>query len=481
MPFYICEYVGDGTRAVPFRPALYDEAQGCSAIDIRPDASRLDGGGLNVALVWCPLDISGPKWIKLGLDKLENLSAARIQAIYSKLKITARNAGTRIDDILADLLITPPTNGWNGLKPSRGFYEIWLGPRADKLLFKMATIGGGATDAFTRADETPLASPWTRLTGSTGNLNLSSNAVTASAQGDKFYYYSGAASSGDHYSQWTNPTRVTNDDWGPAVRVGANGFSGYWFSVFATVDGQAVNKFDGGSFSLVENLPDFTPANGDIYRCEISGSTITSKRNGAEVSGSPSTDLTLTGGQPGVFNYDTGGSLDDFDGGDLGGGGLSPNVSDSVTVSESVTMNLKLMPSVNDAVTVSESITMNVILMPNVNEAVTVSESVTVNVILMPSVSDDVAVSESVTMNVILMPNVNDAVTVAESVTVSITSIGLIPINVFDSVTVSESVSVLLPYLAISVNDDVTVVESVTITIFGGVKRRNLLTMKAGF
>ena len=324
MPFYICEYIGEGTKAAPFRPALFSESAECSAIDIRPDASKLDGGGLNAALVFCPLDLTGPKWTKLGENKAESLSGARVQAIYSRLKIAARNAGTRIDDILADLLIAPPAKGWPALMPNRGWYELWLGPRPDKLLFKMAAIGGGATDSFNRANETPLAAPWTRITGGSGNINLASNALTASAAGDKFYYYSGAASSADQYSQWTNPTRVNNDDWGPAVRVQSGAFSGYWFGIFSGIDGQAINKFVAGSFSLIENLPDFTPAAGDIYRCEASGSTITAKRNGAEVSGSPSTDTSLTGGQPGVFVYDTGGSIDDFDGGDLGGGGEEP-------------------------------------------------------------------------------------------------------------------------------------------------------------
>lgn len=320
MPFYLCEYIGDGTRAVPFRPALYDEAPGCSAIDIRPDASRLDGGGLNAALVFCPLDLAGPKWIKLGLDKLEHLSAARIQAIYTKLKIAARNAGARLDDILADLLITPPANGWNRLLPNRGFFEIWLGPRADKLLFKMATIGGGAVDTFTRPNENPIASPWTKLTGGTGTVQLLSNAMTAVDAGDKFYFYSGAVTSADQTCQFLYSSAIDNDDWGPACRIGVSGFSGYWLNLYAA--GQAMSKFVAGSYTNVEAYT-ITVTTGTTYKVTAFGSTLSGFKGATEVTGSPSTDTSLAtaGNGVGLFIFNINGSVDDFDGGDLGGGG----------------------------------------------------------------------------------------------------------------------------------------------------------------
>lgn len=323
MPFYLCEYVGDGTKQTPFRPALYDESAGCSAVDIRPDPSRPDGGGLNAALVWCPLDLSGPKWIKLGLNKIENLSAARIQAIYSKLGIAARNAGTRMDDILADLLITPPTKGWNGLRPNRGFYEVWLGDRSDKLLFRMRAIAGGATDNFNRPDETPLAAPWgVSNGGSGGSCNLVSNAVTAPLASDKFIYHGSSVTSPDQYAQWLYASAITNDDWGPAVRINNTGGDrhGYWYSVYqGGLDG--LNKYVASAFTHVEDWYQAAGA-GDTVRIEASGSTISGYLNGSQVSGSPATDTSLTavGVGAGAFVFQTGGSIDDFDGGDLGGG-----------------------------------------------------------------------------------------------------------------------------------------------------------------
>jgi hypothetical protein len=52
-----------------------------------------------------------------------------------------------------------------------------------------------ASDNFNRANETPLAAPWTKQGNQ--NFNLVSNAVRAAVTGDSYYYYSGAASSAD--------------------------------------------------------------------------------------------------------------------------------------------------------------------------------------------------------------------------------------------------------------------------------------------
>lgn len=322
MPFYLSEFVGDGTKLFPFHPALFDEAGECSAIDLRPDQSLLDGGGLNAALVFCPLDISNPKWIKLALDKLENLSTARIQAIYTKLKIPSRSVGSRFDDIISDLMITPPAKGWNGLRPNRGFYEVWLGDRSDKLLFRMRAIAGGATDNFNRADETPLASPWgVAHGGAGGNCNLVSNAITASTASNKFIYHGSSVTSADQYAQWLYASAITNDDWGPAVRINNTGGErhGYWYSVYqGGLDG--LNKFIANSFTQVEAWHQAAGV-GNTVRIEASGSTISGYLNGAQVSGSPATDTSLTtaGLGAGAFVFETGGSIDDFDGGDLGG------------------------------------------------------------------------------------------------------------------------------------------------------------------
>lgn len=96
------------------------------------------------------------------------------------------------------------------------------------------------------------------------------------------------------------------------------------------------------------------------------------------------------------------------------------------------------LPSVNDTVTVTESQTMNVIDMPNVFNSVTVQEALQM---MMPVYA---SISESV-------------VTVTDA---SALKIALYPVS-NDTIIVTESVTLLLPMLFLSVNDLVIVTEAV--------------------
>lgn len=141
---------------------------------------------------------------------------------------------------------------------------------------------------------------------------------------------------------------------------------------------------------------------------------------------------------------------------------VDPNVFDSVTVSESITVELNSDINVNDTVTVTESVSIDVINTINVYDEVTVTESITVeNTELGPlSVSDDVTVAEAITAeNAELGPiDVGDSVTVTESVSAEF----ITDISVFDSVSTAESVSLAMDLGDISVNDAVTITESVS-------------------
>ncbi len=105
---------------------------------------------------------------------------------------------------------------------------------------------------------------------------------------------------------------------------------------------------------------------------------------------------------------------------------ININLSDSVTVAESVTMMEDLNPDVNDAVTVAEAITTGGVDLGDISvfDSVTVSESVAIDFPFDISVFDSVAVSESVTVENTSLGdiNVNDAVTISESVTVTVSA-----------------------------------------------------------
>jgi hypothetical protein len=178
-----------------------------------------------------------------------------------------------------------------------------------------------ASDTFTRANETPVASPWVQLAGSTGTINLSGNAIQLGTAGDNFYYYSGPAWSAAQYSKAVMVTAPANDDFGPAVRIGSNGFSGYYAAGFEA--GPVFVKFVAGTGSGIGSLT-LNLVNGDTFGSEIVGSTLRCKLNGAEPTGSPVTDteLTTAGNGAGMEIFGSGGAIDNWEGGDFGAAGF---------------------------------------------------------------------------------------------------------------------------------------------------------------
>lgn len=80
-----------------------------------------------------------------------------------------------------------------------------------------------------------------------------------------------------------------------------------------------------------------------------------------------------------------------------------------------------LLPSVSDSPTITESVTINIVSKPNVSDTVTITESNAVNEVYKPSVSDSITVTESVTLILIQQGDVvNDTVTVTDIPTIRI-------------------------------------------------------------
>jgi hypothetical protein len=325
MPYYLAPYRGSGTRSDPFRPVGSDQP-GWSAIDLRADKGvTVDGGGWGFALLYLPPGTTAPaQVIKLAEDPKETIALTTRQVLTSRLPLDF-SKDQIIEDVFSTLLLKPPDGWWNALRPANGFYEAWLG--GQRILSQPVIAGGTLSDDFNRADETPLAAPWSRLTGSTGNINLISNAITASAIGEKLYSYTAPFGwNADHSSEFTYAAAIPNHDWSLCVRVGANGFSAYVYDQFS--GGRQIGKYVNGTFSTIE-VAAGSASVGTAYRISVSGSTIRYYDGGTENANSPATDTSLTtaGNGPGVFIYETGGSLDDWVGtGELAGGLAGPLV-----------------------------------------------------------------------------------------------------------------------------------------------------------
>lgn len=310
MALFLSPYIGQGTKADPFRPRGLDQP-GSSAIDIRLDPTRADGKGIPYALLWLPSGIPDPTGAKkLADDYGESVSALIKTLSNTKLGLDFSRDST-IQDIVETILLRPDRDGWKSLRPAKGIYECWLGSGSGKRdwIGLPSVAGGSITDNFNRANESPVAAPWTK-NGTGSNLNLTSNALAKPLSGDDvFYYYSGSWNN-DQSSQVLYVSAFTDDDWGPAVRIGSGGtLNGYFYDQYN--GGRVLLKWVSGSLSVIES-PSGATATGVPYKLDVAGSTIRYYDNGVEHANSPATDTSLTSGSPGVFVYGPGGSLDDF-------------------------------------------------------------------------------------------------------------------------------------------------------------------------
>jgi hypothetical protein len=160
-----------------------------------------------------------------------------------------------------------------------------------------------ATDDFNRADAA-LSAPWTKQNAAGMTLGVVSNQLTPIAGSglDTYYFYSGAATGGDQFSEFKLAQKSANNDWGPACRcsTGPGSGNGYFYECFSS--GRTLGKHVSGGFTALVTAGVDNSSVGDILHIEVTGTNIVSKRNG--VTDLTFSDPSLTTGQPGVFWMD---------------------------------------------------------------------------------------------------------------------------------------------------------------------------------
>jgi len=308
MPYYIAPYVGAGTWDEPFVPRGSTQP-GWRAIDLRPDSSRSGGGGLNACILYLPTPDPDPRLREIASHKEETVGATTRKLLRTRLGVIELPDETDFGLTIARLLTRPPVNGWKRLMPTGGRYEVHL----DGLLAAIP-IAMGASDNFNRANENPLAAPWTLLNGA--DLQLISNGVQAVTNStDKWWYYLGATSSADQYSQVKIITE-NSGDMGPYVRLGTNpGVINAYLSR-GTNSGETLSKRIGvTTTTLVAHNVDIV-AN-DVGRVEAEGSTIRYLINGSLTAQATDTEITDAGVGVGFYIYTTTDKIDDWEGGDF--------------------------------------------------------------------------------------------------------------------------------------------------------------------
>jgi hypothetical protein len=176
-----------------------------------------------------------------------------------------------------------------------------------------------ATDNFNRADENPIAGNWT-------NHGTQNRIVSNVVQGNNWETasnWNADTFNNDQYAKYTIVSSNGTMDAGVAVRIGPTSLNCYIMSSYG--GGCGYGKFVNNAFSDIIGTTT-TTAPGDIIELRISGSTLSGFKNGSPVSNTAS-DGTLTSGSAGFYIYDANAQIDNWEGGNIGGGApvLPPN------------------------------------------------------------------------------------------------------------------------------------------------------------
>lgn len=138
--------------------------------------------------------------------------------------------------------------------------------------------------------------------------------------------------------------------------------------------------------------------------------------------------------------------------------------SDSVTITENTNVALGANVSVSDNVTVTENVKVELNSFVNKSDSVTITENTSVFIPeLYRSVSDSITVTESTKTELTSFVNKSDNITITENADPELLSF----VNVSDSVTITESLK-LLDELNVNKSDSATISESVDVEIEGG-------------
>lgn len=203
--------------------------------------------------------------------------------------------------------------GWN--------WSAWLRALA---LLPLAALP--ATDAFTAANGTALQTYNAAWVINSGALAINTNAVYGNSAGnDSLAHWGNDTFNADQYAQGTIAA-ISAGNWiGVSVRDAASAMTGYLY--YGDNGNRTLAKYVNGTYTDLGlyNGGGFTAS--DLIRLEVSGTTLTSKRNGAgDTNTGPQTDNSIASGSGGLaaYNNNSGSRLDDWEGGNIGGDPVPP-------------------------------------------------------------------------------------------------------------------------------------------------------------
>lgn len=182
MPIYLSRYIGSGTLTDPCRPVGSDQP-GWSAIDLRADGGATrDGNGLNACLLSLPVADPDPRLYQLASAKGEDLPLLVRAGLALRLNATLNY--TRLDDLIAELLLRPPGNAWRPLRDRADRQlAIYLGGLLSPSPALRTLAAKIYSETWSTADNASLTSDltWTEFVGSSLDLNANRCRISGAA------------------------------------------------------------------------------------------------------------------------------------------------------------------------------------------------------------------------------------------------------------------------------------------------------------
>ncbi len=149
------------------------------------------------------------------------------------------------------------------------------------------------------------------------------------------------------------------------------------------------------------------------------------------------------------------------------------NKSDSITVAESIVLVLESFINVNDSLTVTELITKLLESYVNKFESMTLSEAIKVEPESFISKSDSVTVGESST---VFIPILNVVLTESISLTESVSLNILVNINVSDSITINENIVIAIS-CEINKSESINIIDSPSISLVSDINKSETIAV----
>jgi hypothetical protein len=176
------------------------------------------------------------------------------------------------------------------------------------------------TDSFTGANDDPLNANWTV---DQGTLRIFVNCCNENALAfPHIGRYAGGMFANDQYAQVKPFNGVGIHGGGVAVRLDAskNGYCAYFVNPTTVL----IDRIDAGALTNLASIGSLSfTADVDVLKLDVVGTTLTAYKNGTPIGNA--TDSTHASGRAGVVIQGNSGTLiDDWEGGDIGGGGQSP-------------------------------------------------------------------------------------------------------------------------------------------------------------